>query len=570
MAEPFPAYAPIPIIVARNADAAIAAIGGARPALAILPVHTDWNDFGHHFGATLLVITSVGEARSLDIRFMFEGKARTELAIAELLGQRAWAPLAEANLPYCSVLSSLDLYREIVALLGFERAVTALRILGDAAVLRFERTDPARVALLESETFSYGALRTEATYVAYRRGTKYLRPQPISTVEDAATSFIVTAHLPSAENPYVVDFNFDPDQLSRNRITVLIGRNGTGKTQLLLSFIAGMRSGHEADPLSLPIGISPPASFNRIFVFSSVASDVYPRSIPPWLGVDYQYFSMIVSPPGEENALTSAITDCLRDDGKIAFTVSDGSMFARTGRMALLDQALNSLGFASFIFLPLKPTNKPYDLSTHQRGDDLYFRLEDAKHLNEQRRLLLAQAIDPQQQPVLFGIGPGKRELSSGELAMLRFAAQAAGSAERGCLFLFDEPETHLHPNFVSDFMAILNTILIATQSVAIIVTHSAYIVREVPSQRVRIFSLEDRKIAVDRPRLQTFGASIDSISQFVFADTSISHQYQETLQTWLATLGPDISIEAIIERFGNQMNSETLSYVARLIRNRS
>jgi hypothetical protein len=418
--------------------------------------------------------------------------------------------------------------------------------------------------------FLTGALRTESTYVAYRRGAKYLRPQPISAVEDAATSFVVTAHLPSAENPYIVDFDFDPDVLSRNRITILIGRNGTGKTQLLLNFIAAMRAGHETDPQSPPIGISPPASFNRIFVFSSVASDVYPRSIPPWLGVDYQYFSMIVSLPDQEDSLTSAITDCLRDDGKIGFTVGDGSMFARTGRMTLLDQALSSLGFAPSIFLPLKPSNNPYDLSTHQRGDRLYYRLEEAKGLNEKRRLLLAQAIDPQQQPVLFGIGPGTRELSSGELAMLRFAAQAAGSAERGCLFLFDEPETHLHPNFVSDFMAILNTILAATQSVAIIVTHSAYIVREVPSQRVRIFSLDDRKIAIDKPRLQTFGASIDSISQFVFADTSISHQYQETLQTWLNSLGPGISIEAIIEQFGNQMNSETLSYVARLIRNRS
>ncbi|MEY9752257.1 hypothetical protein ABIF65_011694 [Bradyrhizobium japonicum] len=313
MAEQFPANAPIPIVVARNAEAAIAAFYD-RPALAILPVHTDWNDFGHHFGAILLVMTSAREAKSLDIRFMFEGKDRTEHAIAELLGERAWAPLAEARLPYCSVLGSLDLYREIVSLLGFERAVTALRYLGDAVVLRFERTDPARVALLESETFSYGALRTESTYVAYRRGAKYLRPQPIVDVEDAATSFVVTAHLPSADNPYVVDFDFDPDTLSRNRITVLIGRNGTGKTQLLLNFIAAMRAGHDADPQSHPVSISPPASFNRVFVFSSVASDVYPRSIPPWLGVDYQYFSMILSPPGEENALTSAITDCLRDE----------------------------------------------------------------------------------------------------------------------------------------------------------------------------------------------------------------------------------------------------------------
>jgi hypothetical protein len=120
MAEQFPANTPIPIIVARNAAAAIAAIQ-ERPALAILPVHTDWNDFGNHFGATLLVMTSARDAKSIDIRFMFEGKARTEFAINELLGTANWVPLSAANLPYCSVLDSLDLYREIVSLLGFER-----------------------------------------------------------------------------------------------------------------------------------------------------------------------------------------------------------------------------------------------------------------------------------------------------------------------------------------------------------------------------------------------------------------------------------------------------------------
>lgn len=186
-----------------------------------------------------------------------------------------------------------------------------------------------------------------------------MRPQPVIEVADAATSFAVTAHLPSADNPYVVDFDFDPDTLLRNRITVLIGRNGTGKTQLLLNFIAAMKAGHETDPQSHPVSISPPASFNRVFVFSSVASDVYPRSISPWLGVDYQYFSMIVGQQDKEDSLTSAITDCLRDDGKIAFTAGDGSMFAQTGRMALLDQALNSLGFAPSVYLLLNPQTSP-------------------------------------------------------------------------------------------------------------------------------------------------------------------------------------------------------------------
>ncbi|MGY4298983.1 hypothetical protein ACVWXN_007078 [Bradyrhizobium sp. i1.4.4] len=68
--------------------------------------------FSYHFGATLLVMTSAKDATPIDIRLMFEGKARTELAIEELLGKGNWVPLSVANRPYCSVLDSLDLYRE--------------------------------------------------------------------------------------------------------------------------------------------------------------------------------------------------------------------------------------------------------------------------------------------------------------------------------------------------------------------------------------------------------------------------------------------------------------------------
>ncbi|OSI73288.1 AAA family ATPase [Bradyrhizobium canariense] len=564
----FPGNVQLPIIVARSAADALAAPPW-RPAIAILPVLTDWNDFGYYFGAALLVVTPGGAVRQIGMHLMFEGKHRTEFAINEMLAGRPWASLHEAQLRFCSVLDEIESYGVLVDLLGFETAVSALRILGDATVLRAEGLD-GRIALLESEEFAYGALRAEATYVSYRRGIKYLRPQPIRAVEDAAANFVVTAHLPSAQNPYVVDFNFDNDALGRNRIAVLIGKNGTGKTQLLLNLIAAFQQGVDVDPFTRPIFIEPAIQLNRIIVFSSVASDQYPRSIAPWSGIDYQYFSMISNSTDDGGAFTSAFTDCLRDDHKIRFTPGDGSMFAETGRMALLMRSLNLLGFSSSIHLPLKVSSEQYDLNTVQRGDRQYFRLDDARRLNEKRRLLLGQSIDPKELPVLFGIGPGIRQLSSGESAMLRFAAQAAGSAERGCLFLFDEPETHLHPNFVSEFVSILNTILTATNSVAIVVTHSAYVVREVPSHRVRIFTLNDRVIAIDRPRLQTFGASIDAISQFAFADSSVSHQYQETLKSWLETLGPNISIDEVVQRFGSQMNSETLSYVARIIQSRS
>jgi len=277
---------------------------------------------------------------------------------------------------------------------------------------------------------------------------------------------------------------------------------------------------------------------------------------------------MIANHPAERDALTSALVDCLRDDGQIQFFA--GEAFSPRGRMALLEKSMQPLGIWSSIYLPLRTQTTEYDLPQLRTWEGrTFFPLERARTLNEQRRLLLVQTLDWAQSPVMFGLGSQPRNLSSGELAMLRFAAQAAGSAERGCIFLFDEPETHLHPNFVSDFMDVLHALLKITSSAAIIATHSAYVVREVPRQRVRILSIDSREVFIDAPRMQTFGASIDSISQFVFGDTNISHRYQNTLKEWLSSLGPGITIQGIVESYGKVMNSETLSYVAQLLRDR-
>jgi predicted ATP-binding protein involved in virulence len=117
--------------------------------------------------------------------------------------------------------------------------------------------------------------------------------------------------------------------------------------------------------------------------------------------------------------------------------------------------------------------------------------------------------------------------------------------------------------------MLILHTMLTATKSAAIIATHSAYIVREVPRQRVRILSLNERTVSIDQPRLQTFGASIDGISQFVFGDSDVPHRYERLLEEWVCRLGPEVTIEQIVKNHGRTLNPETLSYVAQLLRTR-
>nr|WP_244646863.1 AAA family ATPase [Sphingomonas sp. CFBP 8760] len=189
--------------------------------------------------------------------------------------------------------------------------------------------------------------------------------------------------------------------------------------------------------------------------------------------------------------------------------------------------------------------------------------------MNEQRNLQLYARIDTDRPPVVLA-GLRARNLSSGEVALLRFAAYSVASLRRGTIFLFDEPETHLHPNYISQFMEMLDRLLEGSGSIALIATHSAYVVREVPSRRVRMITrdADDDTIMIDPPTLQTFGASIDTISQFVFGDIGPKHRFQHVLEKYVAD-NPAATLHEIRQRFADDLNPETLSYLAELVDHR-
>lgn len=232
-------------------------------------------------------------------------------------------------------------------------------------------------------------------------------------------------------------------------------------------------------------------------------------------------------------------------------------------RLEVIRDALEPLGLWKRLYLPLRRRRQGDDLPGVLEVDGESFILVD-RGANELNSIKVIQQIDWTRSPVVFDQAIQPRRLSSGEYAMLRFAAQAAAAIEQGSLLLLDEPETHLHPNFISDLMEILDNLLQSTGSIAIIATHSAYVVREAPRRRVNILSVAERVVQVDTPRMQTFGASVDTISQFVFNDTTLSHAFQKTLTRWAEDVGQDLGIEGVIATFGAELNPESLSFVAR------
>ena len=67
----------------------------------------------------------------------------------------------------------------------------------------------------------------------------------------------------------------------------------------------------------------------------------------------------------------------------------------------------------------------------------------------------------------------------------------------------------------------------------------------------------------VDQPRMQTFGASIDDLSQFVFLDDAVSPRYRQQLAKWARTKGLEIGLERVIDEYGQRLSPVTLSIIA-------
>lgn len=531
--------------------------GFLRPTIVIVPNHGNGNDFGNHFWASFCVVFGDEVILTKSYLLMFKGVPRTErLLLSRFDEQGDLVPFAGIAHEHVSLFPDIFYYRDLVKAVGYGAAVYTLRALGDGALLELE--DPAgdRAKLLYTQNFHEGVLRQDGAWAAFRKGTRYLRRTPWGE-ELGIDSFVVQARLPSVNNPVVVDFDFTSAPIFDDRAAVLIGRNGAGKTQLLSkmvhAFTAPGRDG------GAEIVLDPEPRIGRLLVFSSVASDLYPRWIPPWDDVDYEYFGIVPDKGGNGRAFLNALMDCRRSHGFNIENIGD--------RLDLLKQVIEPLGIWDAIYLPLKPHVQGNDL-LHGLAIDVDGRryLRYAQSYNEQRNLAVTWELDWEGEVLFISPEGTPRRLSSGELAMLRFAAQACAAIELDTLVLIDEPETHFHPNFVSLFMELLQTLLIKTSSVAIIATHSSYVVREVSRERVRVMSLAEDQISVGQPRMQTFGASVDAISQFVFGDHDRHHMFEKRLRQWLRTQSAYLTIEDILEKYGNQFNPESLSLIAQLV----
>ena len=124
------------------------------------------------------------------------------------------------------------------------------------------------------------------------------------------------------------------------------------------------------------------------------------------------------------------------------------------------------------------------------------------------------------------------QKLSSGESILLSNLIKILSCIAFNSIFLIDEPEIHLHPNFITSYMEFIYKILNRFDSYALIATHSTFVVREIKADCVFVVRRTKDDFCEIRPvTRQTFGTNAMSLATDIFQNDEIDPYFMTQLK---------------------------------------
>lgn len=360
--------------------------------------------------------------------------------------------------------------------------------------------------------FRNSLLRNNSAQKARRFGRSIILGTPIEERFD----FKYSADLPGVAEPVEVFIDFDETDEIPGRVVGIIGRNAVGKTQFLARLARDLvqvtkTSKNSIDERDERFAGSRPI-FNRVITISYSAFDKFIRPKTPQQA-SYIYCGI----RSEKGTLTK--------------------------RHLLESYKANHDR--------IKQLNREHDWLECLHGvlgetsDELH-----AKSCEEFNSVQLeAEAVSL---------------LSSGQSILAHFVTAMFAWIEPNSLILFDEPETHLHPNAVASLFGFMNYTLKEFDSFAIVATHSPVVIQEIPGKRVLLFQRNGNTTTANNIAVETFGESISSLTQHVFETIEIPNYYKQTLKR----LSRKHSFEEVNKMFNGKLGINAQAYLLSVEKN--
>jgi predicted ATPase len=104
--------------------------------------------------------------------------------------------------------------------------------------------------------------------------------------------------------------------------------------------------------------------------------------------------------------------------------------------------------------------------------------------------------------------------MSSGHKIVLLTITKLVEFVSDQSLVLIDEPETHLHPPLLGSFVRALSKLLVVTNGVAVVATHSPVVLQEVPANCVSLLTRSGNDLRVMRPDIETFAENVSVLTR--------------------------------------------------------
>ncbi|MDC5417195.1 AAA family ATPase [Acinetobacter baumannii] len=292
-----------------------------------------------------------------------------------------------------------------------------------------------------------------------------------------------------------VSFNFDDNSIIPNRIYALIGKNGVGKTQLV-------------SKLPVDIAKSNTDLFSpKIPIFSKV------------IAVSYSVFDKFIIP--ENSSKINYVYCGLRQKNNQKESIlSESELNNRF--FSSIQKVQRSKRFQSWCEICESFFSKDFVGSWIEWDKEVF---EDRLNIVEFNKAL--------------------KTFSSGQAIFIYILTEILANIRYDSLIIFDEPETHLHPNAISQLINSIHLLVKKFQSFCIIATHSPIIVQGILSKNVYVIRNENNVLSAKHPAIETFGENLTKITEDIFGARETPSQFKKELEL---LINEGYSFDQIIE----------------------
>lgn len=523
----------------------------------------NWDDAGYKttLNATLFF---EGEKIKLDfhLKLLIDGIENTADKLNELCssGWNGLFPIPDSN--YVSLPSDIDFYKTLISILGANETKQTLSTLRDAGLLKIN--NESRVNnILESHAFKISLLREIGAHKAYEDGLELL--SGLETTIKNFTLFITCKLGIKKEIPF-----YFQDSLLPYDINVLIGSNGVGKSYCLKRIVSGWL---QSDNELANENFNHRPNFSKLILISYSPFEEFNLEITDSTLLDksaYKYFGFRQKVGIDSNGVakiginrnlpvyeaSNSLIDAIYDDHKYSF-IND-----RVNKLATAEHALKPALEYDYCAFEITTSSETEILIPYiERIDEKsYIKITSS----------IANLIDDDTLRSLCNLTAGIvfvkeskiLDLSSGQRLFTYIVINVLGALKENSLVVIDEPELFLHPTLEIEFISLLKKILKPFRSKAILATHSLAVVREVPSKCTHIFKKTDGQLDIVPPPFETFGASVQRISSYVFGDRSVTKPFD----TWINDLfSQQPNAEALIQSLGDEINEQLIMKILQL-----